>query len=97
MDDIFKNIEEYNANKKRKILIMFDDNWGRKLKISLVFITEYYHPAPKNIKLNSTHYFIMKIPNSRELQQTTFNHSSDIEFQDFMNLYKKYITKDILF
>ena len=39
--------------------------------------------------LNSTHYFVMKIPNKRHFQQIVFNHSSDIYFQDFMNLYKK--------
>ena len=40
----------------------------------------------KNIKLNSDHYFIMKILNKRQLQQIAFNHSSDIDFKDFMNL-----------
>ena len=39
----------------------------------------------------------MKIPNKRELQQTAFNHSSDINFQDFMNLYKKSTAKSYLF
>ena len=62
---------------------------GRKLNISLVFITQSYFTVPKNIRLNSTHYFVMIIPNKRELQQIAFNHSSDIDFQDFMNLYKK--------
>ena len=62
---------------------------GRKLNISLVFITQSsYFSVPKNIRLNSAHYFIMKIPNKQELQQISINHSSDIEFQDFMNLYK---------
>ena len=82
MDDIYKNIEEYNPNKKCKILIAFDDMIadmlsnrkfnsivaelfirGRKLNISLVFITQSYFAAPKNVRLNSTHYFIMKIQN----------------------------------
>ena len=40
---------------------------GRKLNISLVFITQSYFAVPKNIKLNSTHYFIIKIPNKQEL------------------------------
>ena len=48
---------------------------------------------PINIRLNCTHYFIMKIPNKQELQQIAFNHSSDIDFQDFMNLYKKCTSK----
>ena len=44
---------------------------------------------PKDIRLNSTHFFIMKIPNKRELQQIALNHSSDIDFKDYMNIYKK--------
>ena len=43
----------------------------------------------KDIRLNSKHYFTMKILSKRELQQIAFNHASDIDFQDFMNLYKK--------
>ena len=58
---------------------------GRKLNISLVFIAQYFFSVPKNIRLNSTQYFIMKIPNKRELQQIAFNRSSDIDFQDFLN------------
>ena len=45
---------------------------------------------PKDFRLNSTHFFIMKIPNKRELQQIALNHSSDIDFKDFMNIYKNY-------
>ena len=56
---------------------------GRKLNISLVFITKSYFAQPKNIRLNSMHYFIIKIPNKRELQQIAFNHSSDIDFKNF--------------
>ena len=66
---------------------------GRKLNISLVFIKQSYFAGPKNIRLNSTHYFVMKIPNKRELQQIAYNHSSDIDFQDFMDLYKKCTAK----
>ena len=77
MDDIYKNHEEYNSNKKRKILIVFDNMIADMLS------------NKKLIRLNSTHYFIMKIPNKRELQQTAFNHSSDITFKDFINLYRK--------
>ena len=62
---------------------------GRKLKISLVFITQSYFTIPKNTRLNSAHYFIMKIPNKQELQQISFNHSSVIDFRDFTNFYKK--------
>ena len=52
---------------------------------------------PKNITLNSTHCFIIKIPNKQEIQQIAFNHSSDIEFKNFMNLYKKCATKPHLY
>ena len=51
----------------------------------------------KNIRLNSTHYFVIKIPNKGELQQIAFNYSSDIDFQDFMNFYKKCTTKPYSF
>ena len=66
---------------------------GRKLNISLVFTTQSYFAVSKNIRLNSTHYFVMKIPNKHVLLQIAFNHSSDIDFNDFMNLYKKSTAK----
>ena len=116
MHDIYKNIEEYNPNKKRKILIVFDDMIadilsnkkpnpmetglfirGGKLSISLVFITQSYVAVSKNIRLNSMHYFIMKIPNKPELQEIAFNHISDIDYRDFRNLYKKLYNKTIFF
>ena len=62
---------------------------GRKLNISIVFITQSYFKVSKDVRLNSTHFFIMKIPNKRELQQIALSHSSDIDFKDFMNIYKK--------
>ena len=77
------------CNKKLNLIVTELFIKGRKLNISLVFITQSYFAVPKNIRLNSTHYFIMKIPNKQELQQIAFNHSSDIDFKDFMNLYKK--------
>ena len=104
----FKNIENYNPGKKRKILIVFDDMIadminnkklnpvatelfvrGRKRNISIVFITQLYFKVPKDVRLNSTHFFIMKILNKRELPQTALNHSSDIDFKDFVKIYKK--------
>ena len=108
MQDVYKNIEDYNPGEKRKILIVFDDMIadminnkkrnpvvtevlirGRKLNISIVVITQSYFKGPKDVRLNSTHIFIMKIPNKRELQQIALNHSSDIDFKDFMKIYKK--------
>ena len=109
MQDVYKNIDDYNPRKKRKILIVFDDMIadminnnklnpivtelfirGRKLNISIVFIMQSYFKVPKDVTLNSTHFFTMKISNKRELQQIALNHSSDIDFKDFMKIYKKY-------
>ena len=102
MHDVYEKIENYNPNKKREVLIVFDDMIadmiaivtqlfirGRKLNISVVFITQSYFKEPKDVRLNSTNFFIMKIPNKRELQQIVLNHSSDIDFKDFMKVYKK--------
>ena len=62
---------------------------GRKLNISLVFITQSYFKVPKDVRLNTSHFFIAKIPNKRELQQIAINHSSDISTKDFTNIYRK--------
>ena len=60
----------------------------RKLNISLVFITQFYFSDPKEVRLNSTHYLIMKIPNRRELQQIAIDHSTDIDYKDFLKIYR---------
>ena len=70
---------------------------GRKLNTSLVFITQSCFAVPKNIRLNSRRYFVIKIQSKIDLQQISFNHSSDIDFQDFMNLFKKFTTKPFYF
>ena len=70
---------------------------GRKLNLCLVFITQSQFAVPRNIRLNSTHYFVRKIPNKKELRQIIFNHLSDIGFQDFINLYKKSRAKPYYF
>ena len=62
---------------------------GRKPNISIVFITQSYFKVPKDVRLNSRHFFIMKILNKRELQQIALNHLSDIDFKDFMKIYKE--------
>ena len=59
---------------------------GKKLNISLVFITQSYFKVPKDVRLNTSHFFIAKIPNKRELQQIAINHSSDISTKDFNNI-----------
>ena len=76
-------------NKKLNLLVTELFIRGRKLNISLVFITQSYFKVPKDVRLNTTRFFIMKIPNKRELQQIAMNHSSDIDFKDFIKTYKK--------
>ena len=62
---------------------------GRKLNISLVFIMQSYFKVPKDVRLNTTRFFISKIPNKRALQEIVMNHSSDIDFTGFVKVYKK--------
>ena len=116
MEDVYKNIENYNPENKRKILIVFDDMIanminnkklnpvitelfirGGKLNISIAFITQSYFKVPKDVRLNSTHFFITRILNKRELQQIALNHSSDIDFKDFIKIYKKYTAEPYSF
>ena len=63
---------------------------GRKLNISLVSVPQSCFKVLKTIRLNATHYFIQKIYSKRELEQIASNHSSDIDFKDFIKLYKDY-------
>ena len=116
MENVYKSIGEYNTDKERKILIVFDDMIadminnkklnsvvtelfirGRKLNISLVFITKSYFKVPKDVRLNTTHFYIMKIPNKRELQQISISHSSDTDTKDFIKIYKKCTDKSYSF
>ena len=104
MHDVYKNIDDYNPDKENNILIVFDDDMinNKKLNsilsnISLVFITQSYFKVPKDVRLNTTHFFIIKIPNKRELQQIAINHSSDIKTKDFVNIYKKCTDKPYSF
>ena len=70
---------------------------GRKLNISIVFITQSYFKVSKDVRLNFTHFFIMKIPNKREFQQIALNDSSGINSKDFIKIYKKYAGKTYSF
>ena len=116
MQDVYNNIDEYNTDKERKILIVFDDMVadminnqklnslvaelvirGRKLNISLAFITQSYFKVPKDVRLNSTHFFIVKIPNKRELQQIALNHSSGIRSKDFIKNHNKFTVEPYSF
>ena len=108
MDDVYENIDDYNPNRQRKILNVFDDMIAdimknkkfqaiikelfircRKLNIALVFITQSYFSIPKDVRLNSTHYLIMKINIKRELQNIAINDSADTEYKDFVKIYKE--------
>ena len=62
-----------------------------------MFLSQSYFPVPKYITIDSTHNFIMKIPDKRELPQIGFNYSWDINFQDFINIYKKCTAKSYAF
>ena len=116
MQDVCKYIDEYNADKERKILIVFVDMIadminnkklnsmvtelfirGRKLNISLAFITQSYFKVPKDVRLDSTQFFITKISNKIELQKIVLNHSSDISSKDFIKIYKKYTAEPYSF
>ena len=59
-----------------------------KLNISLKFILQSYTTIPKDVRHNTTYFFIMKLVNRQQLQQITINHSSDIDFKDFIRLFK---------
>ena len=110
MPDVYKNIEEYNLAKTRKVLIIFDNIIadminntklnpvvtelfirGRKLSISIVFITQSYFKVPKDVTLNKTYFLVIKI------QQLALNYSSDVDFKGFMKTYKKYTAKSFFF
>ena len=92
-DDMIADME---SNKKLSVKVTELFLRGRKLSVLLVFVSQSYFKLARTITLNATHYFIMKVPNKRELQQIASNPSSDIDFKDFMKLYKEY-TKDTHF
>ena len=62
----------------------------QKLNIPLAFITQSYFSVPKEVRLNSAHYLIMKIYNKKELQQIAIDYSEDIDYKDFLRIYKNY-------
>ena len=82
--------DDMEANKKLIPIVTELSLRGQKFNISFVFISRSYFNVPKTIRLNATHYFILKILNKRELQQIASDHLSDIEFKDFIKLCKDY-------
>ena len=112
MDDVLDDINNYNKNRDKKLLIVFDDMIAdimsskkfkaiikelfircRKLNISIVFITQSYFRTPKDVRLKSTHYVIMKIQIRNELQNIAQENSGDIDFKDVLKTYKDYTSE----
>ena len=90
-------ITDIMTNKKFKSIIKELFIRCTKLNISLVFITQYYFSVPKDGRLNSTHYLIMKINSKRELQNIAINHAADIDYKDFMKIYRECIKEPFNF
>ena len=90
-------IADIMTNKRFQAIIKEWFIRSRKLNISLVFITQSYFSVPKDVRLNSTHYLIMKINNKRELQNIAINHSADIDYQDFKEITEKVQKNHIIF
>ena len=111
MDNVFDNINNYNKNRDKKVLIIFDTIADimrsekfkaivkelfircRKLNISIVFITQSYFRTPKDARLNSTHYILMKIGNKNKLKSIAEENSGYLDFKDFLKIYN-YCTKE---
>ena len=91
-------IADMISNKKLNSIVNELFTRSRKLNISLVFITRSYFKVPKYVRLHTTHFFILKIPNKRELQQIPCNHSSDIDIKESLSIFTKHILQNhILF
>ena len=112
MNDVLDDINNYNKNRDKKVLIIFDDMIAdimgsekfkaivkelfircRKLIISIDFIMQYYFRTPKDARLNSIHYILMKIGNKKELKSITKENSGPLDFKDFSKIYN-YCTKE---
>ena len=94
----FDNMIANMSNKKIQDIVKELFIRCSKLNISLLFITQSYFSVPKDVRLNSTHYLILKI-NKRELQNNAINHSANIDYNDFVKIYKKpfsFLTTDTL-
>ena len=106
MNDVLEDINNYNKNRDKKVLIVFDDMIAdimrsekfkaivkelfircRKLNISIVFITQSYFRTPKDARLNSTHYIIMKIGNKKELKSIAEENSGHLDFKELLKIY----------
>ena len=112
MNDVLDDINNYNKNRDKKVVIIFDDMIAdtmrsekfkaivkelfircRKLNISIVFITQSYFRTPKDARLNSVHYILMKIGNKKELKSIAEENSDHLDFKGFLKIYN-YCTKE---
>ena len=93
VDDMIADI---TTNKRFQAIIKELFIRSRKLNMSLVFITQSYFSVSKEVRLNSTHYLIMKIQYKQELQQNTINHSAGIDYRDFLRNYRNCTRKSFL-
>ena len=82
-------IADIMTNKKFQAIIKELFITCRKVSISLVFITQSYFSVPKDVRLNSTHYLIMKINSRKELENIAINHSADVDYNDFVRIYRE--------
>ena len=106
MNDVLEDINNYNKNRDKKVLIIFDHMIAdimrsekfkaivkelfircRKLNISIVFITQSYFRTPKDVRLNGTHYILMKIGKKKELKSIIEENSGHLHFKDFLKIY----------
>ena len=90
-------IADIMTNKKFQSIIKELFIRCRELNISLVFITQSYFSVPKDVRLNSTHYLVMRINNRKELQNIAINHSADIDYKDFIKIYRECIKEPYSF
>ena len=97
MDGVYQKKKNYNLSRKFQAIIKELFSRCRKVNISLVFITQSYFSVPKDVRLNSTYYLIMKIQSNRELQNIAINYSADIDYKDFVKIYRECTENHILF
>ena len=111
MSNASDDINYYNKNRDKKVLIIFDMTadieyntdfkkiikkvffMGRKINVSIVFITQSYFRALKDARLNSTHYILVKISNKKELRKIAEEKSGHLGYKDFLKIYN-YCTRE---
>ena len=81
-------IADIMSNKKFQAIIKELFITSREIKINLCFLTQSYFITPKDVRLNCTHYVILKVNNKRELQNIVINYSADIDYRDVLKIYR---------